>query len=475
VDLVRWGADHHQLEEEHQRLRRENLQLWQALDEAVEFSEDKRQEFVVTASAMGLSLTQILCLLAIIIPGAECPARATLGRWVQIWSARAGKVLQVLDRFCKEAVVTMCIDEIFFGQQPVLVGVEPHSMAWVIGRKAEDRKGRTWQEALRPWDRLEYAVADAGLGLRKGLSLIEDERQDDPKAPPLEVGLDVFHTKKEALPILHRIWQKVENLWEKAEQADRDLARCRQRGEHAQSAAAHRRWAWTAVETAFDEAERIEAAWRRAEQALGLFRPDGQLNDRTWAEAEIQAAIKELSSFEWSKVRRMLTDPCALTFLDRVHRELLEAEPNDQLREALLRLWWLRRQRTTENRSHAEGTAPMAHLVQMVVCEKTDRRWRDSYGRIARVLSRTVRASSVVECMNSVIRMHQARHRTVTQPLLDLKRLWWNCRKFREGKRRSRSPYEHLKLPLPTHDFWELLQLDPEDLTQELSTAEVTI
>jgi hypothetical protein len=38
----------------------------------------------------------------------------------------------------------------------------------------------------------------------------------------------------------------------------------------------------------------------------------------------------------------------------------------------------------------------------------------------------TVRASSAVECMNSVIRMHQARHRRLTQPLLDRKRLYWN-------------------------------------------------
>ena len=75
--------------------------------------------------------------------------------------------------------------------------------------------------------------------------------------------------------------------------------------------------------------------------------------------------------------------------------------------------------------------------------------------------------------MNSVIRMHQARHRTLTQPMMDLKRLYWNCRPFREGKRGGRCPYEHLQLPLPTYDFWKLLNKDPEDLTQELSTPKV--
>ena len=69
------------------------------------------------------------------------------------------------------------------------------------------------------------------------------------------------------------------------------------------------------------------------------------------------------------------------------------------------------------------GAGHVAHLVQQVVCQKVDANWRESYAAVSRVLRRTVRASSAVECMNSVLRMHQSRHRTVTQGLLDLKRL----------------------------------------------------
>jgi len=36
------------------------------------------------------------------------------------------------------------------------------------------------------------------------------------------------------------------------------------------------------------------------------------------------------------------------------------------------------------------------------------------------VLSWVVRVSSVVECVNSVVRMHQTRHRHVSQGMLDL-------------------------------------------------------
>jgi hypothetical protein len=87
-----------------------------------------------------------------------------------------------------------------------------------------------------------------------------------------------------------------------------------------------------------------------------------------------------------------------------------------------------------------------------------DPNWRESYRRVAVLLSRTVRASSAVECMNSILRMHQSRHRTLTQGMLDLKRLYWNTRAFRGGQRRGRCPYEHLGLERKCYDFWKLLR-----------------
>jgi hypothetical protein len=70
-------------------------------------------------------------------------------------------------------------------------------------------------------------------------------------------------------------------------------------------------------------------------------------------------------------------------------------------------------------------------------------------------------------------RMHQARHRHVSQSLLDLKRLYWNCRAFRQGKRKGTCPYALLGLKLPTYNWWELLQMEHEELAQKLSTQEV--
>jgi hypothetical protein len=53
----------------------------------------------------------------------------------------------------------------------------------------------------------------------------------------------------------------------------------------------------------------------------------------------------------------------------------------------------------------------------------------------------------------------------------DLKRLYWNCRAFRTGHRRKKTPNELQGMRLPTWDWWELLRLTPEQLRQQLLVA----
>src|SRR5262249_17965160 len=124
------GPSYAELQEENRRLKEENQQLWAALETAGGFSPVKQRKVTAPASAMGLSLSQILVLLTIVLPHAVCPKRATLGRWVQQAAGRAGRVLAVLDRACQTAVLMLCLDEIFLRRHPVLMGVEPLSLTW---------------------------------------------------------------------------------------------------------------------------------------------------------------------------------------------------------------------------------------------------------------------------------------------------------------------------------------------------------
>jgi hypothetical protein len=421
---------------------------------------------------MGLSLNQIEDLFRLLLGDtAKAPDRATLGRWVLTWARQAGKALAVLDEHTAALVRHLCLDEIFFRQQAVLMAVEPFSMAWLLGQRAKDRTGATWCRALAPFGQLEFVQSDQGTGLQKGLRLLAGQRQQEAEAdgnaepkPLLSNGLDLFHIAQAARAPLRARWRGVEKAFNEYEAARAKVAKAKERQPKAVGGLTRRmQAAWDHVQWRWSWYEEQEKAWGRARGAFELFRPDGQLNDRTWAQQEIKAACKALQGPAWKKVRTLLNDGRTLAFLDRTHEELAKAEPRAEVRRALVRLWRL------ENRPSKAG-CPAAVVVGRVACARLAEDWGAAYARVSCVLGQVLRASSAVECLNSVVRMQQARHRNLSQEMLDLKRLYWNCRPFREGQRAKKCPYQHLGVALPTFDFWGLLQMGPDVLRQKLSS-----
>ncbi len=439
---------------ENEELRRENGQLWDWLNQTIEFPRAKRKEFAVQAAAMGLSLNQIVELLVLILGTREARARSTVHRWVQAACIAAGKVLQRLDRQCKDLVKTACLDEIFFHGHPVLVGVEPASMVLFLAFKNDRLNRLTWIRRLLTWDALRYVVSDAGVILQSALAWIAKHVPTGVAA--LEASLDVFHTTKEARRVLKILWNRVKKDWKAAEKADLRVARFKRKGENANGAAGKARSAWVKVVKSMERYDVARAGWLLAKAALEVFRPDGRLNDRAWAEARVSEALPALAGKAWSTLRHLLQAHKAFTFLDRLHAQLGKLPIDSELREALVRLCWLRRRSRVDD----DGHQAKAILLQEVVCWKLSPDWSRWYIMVTATLRATVRASSVVECVNSVLRMHQSRHRTLNQELLNLKRLYWNTRRFRKGDRRGKCPYQLLGLELPCYNFWTLLQCE---------------
>jgi hypothetical protein len=124
-----------------------------------------------------------------------------------------------------------------------------------------------------------------------------------------------------------------------------------------------------------------------------------------------------------------------------------------------------------------EGPGPAARrgvvLLASLVLSLAGPAGAEALALVRGVLAGAWRSSSLVEGINSVLRMQQARHRKLTPGLLDLKRLYWNCHCFRAGKRRGQSPYERLRLKLPPLPWWELLKRPPEEVRQQLSAPGV--
>jgi hypothetical protein len=272
--------------------------------------------------------------------------------------------------------------------------------------------------------------------------------------------------------MLHRQWTQAERQLEAASEADAKVAHHKQRGRDARRVAAQSWRAWRTAERLFDEAVQADSAVEQITSALSWCDPARTLWTRESAQEHLRQASEHLPGRQWNKVRRILSDERTLSHLDRLHEQLTDAVSQPLLREALTRLWSV-----SEAMRQAEGDTRVRlhHVVvmQQVVCQRLCAQWKTAYERVTAILQGAVRASSAVECINSVMRMHQGRHRYVSQGMLDRKRLYWNCRTFHDGKRKGHCPYDLLGVTLPTHDWWHLLHMSPDALEQKLSTQNV--
>jgi len=81
---------------------------------AASLDESTRHRRAVTACAMGISTRQIEDLFRV-IPLDDAPDHSTIGRWVADEAKKAKTVLEALDAASAPRIVTLALDEIFFG------------------------------------------------------------------------------------------------------------------------------------------------------------------------------------------------------------------------------------------------------------------------------------------------------------------------------------------------------------------------
>jgi len=442
--------------------------LQRRLEQAVVMDRDRQAEFVATAQAEGVSLPLARRLLVVCL-GQRAPSVAQCGRWAKAAGQRSGALLAALDEFTRPRVRQAVADEIFVRRRPILMVAEPYSLCWVSGRPAARRDGATWAEEFDKLPSLEQVTKDGGHGLANGLGQVNARRRRQGLVAAAEQD-DHFHVLRDGRKALRGTESAARRALEKAEKAQKALKRPGNYGYRKTGRATVVARLWRQAEQAFDAWGQEERAWQRVVAALKLFHPDGSLSARAQAEADVAAALPGLTGQRWAKVRRALARPQLWTYLDRAHEQLAALPVAGELREAAVQVEGLRRRpEGLRGEGPSAGALRGVLLAAGLVLSLAGPAGAEALARVRGVLGGVWRASSLVEGINSVLRMQQARHRKVTPGLLDLKRLYWNCHRFRTGQRRRRSPYELLGVPLPSLPWWELLKWSPEQLRAYLS------
>ena len=113
-----------------------------------------------------------------------------------------------------------------------------------------------------------------------------------------------------------------------------------------------------------------------------------------------------------------------LNYLDHVQRQIEALPFPDEVKKAAVRQEALRRRPELLQGKGCQAAVMRALMLTCAVAlSKVDDHGQAAVAAVRDILRKAYRASSLVECINSVLRMQQARHRKMTQGLLDLKRL----------------------------------------------------
>jgi cell division septum initiation protein DivIVA len=461
--------ENQQLREQTKQLRQRVGELEQQLAVAVVLDKQKQEEFASVGQAVGVSLPSCWCLLDVLIPGRQ-ESVSTLGRASKAAGEKAGQLLAVCDEWARERLRDAAADEIYVSA-PVLMVVEQESLCWMTGRLSPEVSGEAWAQEFRQFPNLEQTSRDGGKGLKKGVALVNAERQAQGTPPMVDKG-DHFHALRGGSVGLRREEMQTRQALAKAEAAQKALEECRRQGTCERIATIRANSAWRQAEKRMDRWSEREQLWQKTKEALRLFTPEGELNTRQQATAVLETTLPLLPD-AFAKTKRQLQQPEMLNYLDHVQQQLAALPYPEEVKQAAVRQEGLRRR---PELLQGEGTKAAALrgvlLVSAVVLAKAQEMGQQAQAAVRDILRRAYRASSLVECINSVVRMHQGRHRKMTQGLLDLKRLHWNCHAFRTGRRRATTPYQRLGMPWPEGlRWWELLKLTPEQLRNKLSTA----
>lgn len=467
-------ADYPALRQRVGELEQSLAQCQERLAQAVVIDKEMQADFAGFSQAIGVTLRQARQQLQFLVRhvSGEVLSVAALGRHSRAAGQKAGPLLAVLDELARSQVREAAADEIYV-KDPVLMLVEPESLCWLTGTLSQEASGAAWGQVFQVYPQLEQVARDGGRGLIGGVAFVNQQRQANGQEPLFDQG-DHFHALRHGGVGLRKAQAQAVRLLAQAEEKDQEIANKARQGQSQQAAVTAARHAWTKAEQAMDRWSVFERLWQRSKEALQLFTPSGELNSRAQAQAVLAQTMPQLPDPEFAKAKRHLQQADLLNYLDRVHHKIAALPYPEEVKQAAVRLEGLRRRpEALRGKGRQAGALRGVLVLCAVVLSKYQEVGDQAVLAIREIVRRAYRASSLVECLNSVLRMQQAGHRRLSQELLDLKRLAWNCHRFESGRRRNTTPYERLGICLPTGlHWWDLLKLTPEQLRARLSTNE---
>jgi hypothetical protein len=376
--------------------------------------------------------------------------------------ARAGEAALSLmqRRELREALKDVALDETFSGKRPILTLVEPNSLMAVVPQATENRKGETWREVLDQYPNLEFAVSDQGSGLLKGLEL---------RGRHISRQADLFHFKR--------------SLRREARRLEEKCYRAIERVDEARAVTKEPRLTWTARLCAVEEYRRQAASLDRMLEAFDWYEVildylDEQLSVYDWRADRVRTREAARLGIEdvltlLAEIKAIETRPTMsliegvkyelVTFLRVLSQRLRKIEirwavvtgSREAALAAICRVWY---RRSRAGISERDQQAYLTALTGLEYWRRRIENFAETVGAVFEAMDSVVRASSAVECLNSIIRPYAAVKKQLSQKFLALIALYWDMHGLEN--RRGRTPFQEKGVSLGTEDWIEALELE---------------
>ena len=327
-------------------------------------------------------------------------------------------------------------DEIFQGD-PVLAGMDPLSTYCYLLVQEPSRDGDTWGAHLLELSEqglsLEYTVADAGKGLRAGQALAW---------PSVPCRGDVFHAERQigkmATYLENRAYGRI-GVREKLER-QMEQAKKKSKGKSfSKKLALARKQETLALELADDM--RVLSQWMR-EDVLSLTGPDVESRRNLFDFIVEEMRLREhLAPHRIRSVRVALENQRndLLAFAEDIDQQLAVIAQQHQVS--------LQDVREVFELGHFAPVDPLRWQKDTALWKRLGRRYPLLREAVEKVAEKIVRASSMVENLNSRLRSYFFLRRQVGPDYLELLRFFLNHRRYprsRQKERTGKSPAEIL-------------------------------
>lgn len=372
----------------------------------------------------------------------------------------AGQALPSTLLMPSKKLVFYLSDEIFASHAPILVTIEAQSTAILNIELASDRSAETWEahfEALENHHFFSLGMAsDRGKGVVAGYQAACDMA--------LWVA-DYFHEFRHLFEVRHQLERKAYAAITKEYETARRFANARSES-NLQKRLEQYDTAHRACEQAITLYDQLDLLLDLLRDALHLCSPHGKLRTPEGVRSELTLLLDMIEGLDGAAITQTLQpirkhlDDILVPFkqAEAIAADLRLVVPHEAL-DCLVLAWHhdhlSSQSGSKQKRSHQRERDFWLACADALLADAFDSLKRLVFDKLDSI----VRASSLVEMVNSLIRPYlRSCKGQITQETLNLIMFYHNHRRYKSGKRQGKAPIELLTGKPLEAPWWELLR-----------------